>query len=226
MSVVDLDPKAVRLELTAAELLLRNLPREPSLARPHLDRAADYLSIPRETEHQDDVRSAWRRLSDLGAALHRAEQPTAPTRRRLGRFLLLALAVLLIIGASVLVKTPRITDTREVGKGDVIGDLDGDGSYTVSIEGGRRLLVQLGSAWHEDSIGIGLRHQGPCRIVVMRRGRPLWRTTLRADDAPTGDTYDLALSERARRRGFDQILITPDPSDATIRVGELRLGSP
>lgn len=224
MTQVGPDPDAARRELVAAEILLRTLPEAPDTAWSHLDRAAVLLGVPTEGGRVDAA-SAWRRLAELGASVRRFDRSAGGDRRRTGRWIVLALAVAAVVAATILATAPRIERTREVGRDAVSGDVDEDPRSTP-VEGGEQLVVHLGSAWNAESFGITVRHRRPCRLTLLRRGRPLWSTVLSGGGGSEVHRYEVVVPDRVHRRGFEQLLFTPDPGEEVIRVGGLRLDPP
>jgi hypothetical protein len=216
-------PDAARRELEAAELLLRSMPETPDAAWVHLDRAAEMLGDAQEAPRPVDARAAWRRLDQLQTTAGRLDR-SASHGRRLGRWIVAGICGVVLVGATMLVMSPRVTRAREVGRGAVEGALGGSGS--TSVEAGHQLVVHLGSAWNADSFGIAVRHRRPCRLTLLRRGRPQWSTVLSGDGEWAVHRYEVAVPERVQRRGFEQLLITPDPADEIVEIGELRLDPP
>ncbi len=224
MTPVGPDSGAARRELDAAELLLRTLPEAPDVAWLHLDRAAAFLGVPAE-DGRLDAAAAWRRLAELGSSVRRFDRSVESNRGPARRWTVLGIAVAAVVVATMLATAPRTEVTREVGRDAVAGDV-AEGPRSTSVEGGQQLVVHLGSAWNADSFGITVRHRRPCRLTLLRRGRPLWSTTLSGDGGTDVHHYEVAVPERVRRRGFEQLLFTPDPTDGAIRVGGLRLDPP
>lgn len=225
MSRPEPDLRAARREIDAAEILLRTLPAAPDVAWPHLDRAAGHLGVPCSAEARNEPRAAWRCLAELGSSLRRADRSTAINGGRLGGWVVLGLAVGALVVATMLAGAPTIDGTREVGRDAVGGDVE-NGPGSTSVDGGQQLVVHLGSAWNAESFGISVRHRRPCRLTLLRRGRPLWSTALTGDGGSEVHRYEVVVPDRVRRRGFEQLLFTPDPNDEDVRVGGLRLDPP
>ena len=218
------DSGSVRRELDAAEILLRQFPEAPDAAWIHLERAAALLGVPAASGRPEPA-TAWRRLAELDSSLRRLDGSPEVTGRRPVRWIALGFAVIAVVVATILATEPRIVATREVGRDAVASDVDGE-SGSTSIEGGHQLVVHLGSAWNAESFGITVRHRRPCRLTLLRRGRPLWSTELSGDGGSAVHRYEVVVPERVSRRGFEQLLFTPDPTDEVIQVGGLRLEPP
>ena len=226
-----LDVGAARTELEAAVMILRAFPDAPQAAWPHLDRAAVMLEDEPAVDQsggtvagRDEAAAAWRRLDELTGRLGRVDRHTGARRRTL-RWAILLAVVALMATASMLVTTPRLRTVAEVGRGAIEGEVQGDAGSVV-IDGGEQLVVHLGSAWNVPSFGLAVRHRMPCRVTLVRRGRPQASTELAGGPELKTYRYEVRVPVRAQRRGFEQLVITPHPAEAGVRVGGLRLDPP
>jgi hypothetical protein len=194
----------------------------------HLGRAAELLDersaagpAARETERRDDLDAAWARLDALRRRV--ASVDDVPGARR--RWPAVIVALVVTVAVAVVVAGPEGGAVTEVGRGRVDGRSLDEGP-SVTIGAGERLVVHLGSAWHAPSVGLTVRHRLPCRVTLVRRGRPQWSTQLAGGEGSAPRRYQIDVPVRAQRRGYEQLVIAPDPADTDVEVGGLRLDPP